>query len=759
MAGSGPERISFSFRRGFLSIGSQPGTQAGIEPIFWVSGLAAFFLAAMQLSPLQGESLEWACYLLLGSLLPATVIAASSAECRGNLPPHWTGAKYLLGGLFLLSAGVWVGTNLSGIIVLTVALQAVLTKMLTDVQQDMRGTARTFLYQSLPRLLLISIAWLACIDFVWWRPLKQWHSSTYGVTVFILSITLAVIVTHGKRQSAAIVWKNPGESGLDIVALALLALASMKMGFNFPDVSFVTGTIDLVKQGGWLLWEVPSQYGFLNILVPALFPLDNSWVSLYVVSSALFFVSAWIVYSALKGLGQGVLHKIASLLLTLSSVLMLPGWAPRLAGPISRPQVAAFRFIWVYVLLWILILLTRSGPTGLGSKFSKSHLMAAGSLCWLLGTLWSAESAIYCGLVWLPAAMLIVFEQSRSSGLGFRPATYQALRFLTWQAATLTIVLIGIACYYLANLGTLPDWFGFIEHATAYKNGFGSIPMDLNGLVWWMLLGFCGMASTLPYFWKSDRQRLPLVVAALAAVWATHSYYVNRSHENNITNLTPIMLIAIVIVLRALRQTNSYQAGWLAAIMVPFFTMAQVAAFSNTNYFPNYLASLFEARTLQKLVEPSPELFALSADLNELLNVAGVRKSDPMVFISDTLVPRQQEISPTYWLPAAPATQLAILSPERQDIYLSRFLARRGNCGWLLQPLALANSDSGEGRASPDVRPRDLATPPILPSGEMFTSSDVKLRNLAKSQILLANCRATKRFENTNWRIEWYEQI
>ena len=45
-----------------------------------------------------------------------------------------------------------------------------------------------------------------------------------------------------------------------------------------------TGVLSMINQGGYLLWDVPSQYGFLSLLTIYIFPVVDPWLKLYYIN-------------------------------------------------------------------------------------------------------------------------------------------------------------------------------------------------------------------------------------------------------------------------------------------------------------------------------------------------------------------------------------------------------------------------------------------------------------------------------------------
>ena len=52
------------------------------------------------------------------------------------------------------------------------------------------------------------------------------------------------------------------------------------------------GTIELMQNKGFLLWDTPSQYGFFSSILIYLMPFDDPWIKLYILNSSIkFFIS------------------------------------------------------------------------------------------------------------------------------------------------------------------------------------------------------------------------------------------------------------------------------------------------------------------------------------------------------------------------------------------------------------------------------------------------------------------------------------
>ena len=140
-----------------------------------------------------------------------------------------------------------------------------------------------------------------------------------------------------------------------------------------------------------------------------------------------------------------------------------------------------------------------------------------------------------------------------------------------------------IAIYYLIYLGHLPDWYAFLDYSLAYSNGFGALPIDPRGGVWLLVMLWCSLATTAVAFWQR-RQTVPaLLVGTAGAAWVVSSYFVSRSHANNITNIIHVVCTSMAIMLYVFNH-YSLATRWATVVKTSFvavLTVVLTAVFVN----------------------------------------------------------------------------------------------------------------------------------------------------------------------------------
>jgi hypothetical protein len=679
----------------------------------WVGGLAVIqVVLADRCLALRGKAYDWAQYLLLGTLFPAIVLGlARSARRWPRLTPVVRTVKVGLAlfGLVYPTYYFWDDFDLR-VVLLAVVHWVLLTTLWHFLhRRDGRAGEGLGFGRAVVGLAVSTLSWVVCAKLFWWDNLAdRLEGSAYFLTVFLLAAALVSITLCQPARSPGRA-RGRWHSVSTAAALVILALASVrfddidylvKARGEFLYVTFhhwgaIAGPAALVRQGGWLLWDVPAQYGFLSTLTLASFP-GSVWQALYTVTAVLLFLEAAFCFLLLRSFRPGLVGGCLALALTLAAFFLLPGWAPLASGPLHVPCVSSFRFFWCFALVAVLLWEYRSGAdAGL-----QRRVLWVGNVTWLVGTLWSSESAVYCAAVWLPAFALLVLRrvQRLSPGPGRCRARFKAAAgWLLVPPGLLGAAVAGITAYYACRLGHGPDWRAFFEHSLAFRDGFAGIPMDPRGCVWVLFLVFCVLSALVARALGRGLccRELGLLTGAWAALWATASYFVSRSHENTATCLAPVVCTGAALALYLSRRGRRRGSWLLTAGLAPLPTVVLAAGFANPQALQSHWANLRRGYRghVERVFVP------LDQNIDLLLGAAGVKADDSILFLdkpgewSNLLAPRRTGAAGgaelvsvnRAWLPAYPFILLTPLPEERRVEYLARFHARARRSGWLLQ--------------------------------------------------------------------------
>lgn len=444
---------------------------------------------------------------------------------------------------------------------------------------------------------------------------------------------------------------------------------------------YYTGPIRGIRNGGWLLWDIPSQYGFLNILSAALIPTRTSWQALYLLQGVLLIPAALILFWILAN-GSIKRNALFAAALTLSALFFAD---PELIGPYLYPSSSVMRFFWCYAILFFLLRFK------INEKLPLNTFVACGSVLWVLGSLWSIESFIYCSCTFIPALIFAVVQNQRGrfeQSTGILHVIRKTAAYLSIPTFMLAGALALISGFYALKAGHLPDWRVFLEHAISYAGGFGSVAMAPAGSVWILLLLFCGILTVILRMALNNFQEPYLVpsVGALGCLWGISSYFIGRAVPNNITAILPILTLIIGVLFYSIARSETEGAGILLKIIsIPLFTLILTTGLGNVN-FPRKISTFSSLSSdITDRVRPA------DADLQVLLDQAGITHEDSVVFDGGSAaMPRwyangRLDVGEKTWLPNPVQLLEEPVDPKRRKIYLSRFMARRSAEGFFIQ--------------------------------------------------------------------------
>ena len=579
----------------------------------------------------------WLGFMSLGTLVPAALFALSRA--RLERWPKGLAVLALAGGVALLSPAFHLSNFL-----------------LALFQSAIHAWARPRSRARRELGLYFGVAWLGWEIFsrlIWWDSLDSFALDNRDGLVLFAGLVAAVSYFLSRPEATR---RGPRASLrawlFELTAAVILVL----FAFRVPEPRFslahhwgaIAGPAELVRQGHVLYRDMPAQYGFLSTLTLAAWPAPTPWHSLYALQALFLLLGGAVLYRVLCSAARVPGWRLCALLATIGAVFVFPGAAPEGIGPYGYPTASFFRFFWVFALVssWIVRAQARS--------FEDRRWAWGGSILWLLGTLWSFESAIYCFFAWLLPHLIAERK---------RPAR-AALPLALLAAAAALVALV-----YRLKAGRLPEFVqGFTEYALSFAGGFAPEPLDPAGAASALLLTYLVLAVALLRCWREDplSPRALAVLSLSGAFWSVCSYFVARSHPNNATNLVPFLVLACAGLAVLFRGDSARR---FAALLVP---LVSIAGFGS-------LKGGFVAKVVRDPAWSRPvSSFLPKADPEalELLKQAGDTPWDLVsdrggLFVSDS-GGRWKEA--TSWLPLSPYVLYKPLPLGRREVYFRRFL-------------------------------------------------------------------------------------
>jgi len=351
-----------------------------------------------------------------------------------------------------------------------------------------------------------------------------------------------------------------------IISLPIIFYITQKP-IDYHHYSFYIGpALDIIK-GKSLFGDTPSQYGYLSIhfLSFILNLIGTSLAKFNLINILLFvfyyFIASLILFKLIKN----------KFLATISSVVFIT--LQTIFSYYSEslyPSTGPMRFGLGLLTLWVLI------------SFSQKTSFILGSIFTSIALFWSIETAVYIVPAWL-AACLIFSYNSTNSFKEFLKSSIRKLSFLGITTASI-FSLVVLKEYSIQHI--FPRISDYFEFAITFKSGYGSILISAYGnyypIVLIMIFGVVAIACILTS--KIKTKLLPLLVFIAIHNIAIFSYFISRSHENNIVNITGFYILQLVIILNIFIKVFKINFDQLKkTIILPIILFLVLFAFRLSN--------------------------------------------------------------------------------------------------------------------------------------------------------------------------------
>lgn len=529
--------------------------------------------------------------------------------------------------------------------------------------------------------------WTISATLVHWDSIRIFLKNQY-IFILFLSVLFLSSEIFFKHKNVVTNFKITKFDWLALICFFCLSFRtdSLFIGDSWTHWAYFIGVVDAVKQGGYLLWDVPSQYGFLLILITAILPFKDSWQSFFVLQGVLLFIISIPFYLLTKYQFKSIFSGIWTFIIVFSSLYFSTNNS---ISPTCIPSGSVIRFFWVYVLLfyfWLDFILI--------NKVSKFY-NALGIIIWLAGSMWSAESAIYCSSIFIPAFLYRLYLESNNVGINSNLLLIFNNLFILFCYMAVLILIISI--FYYIKIDHLPDYLSFYEYIIAYSaGGIGGLPIEKLSPVWVLITIYSIILSIISIILLSNNKSrsLPLLLSIFFGFWSISSYFVGRSHPWNITVLIPEISIILIIIYNIIYYENALQSygiiNFYNLFVVAFFSIVII---SNTIIKTDFLSFIQTKKTFNEDI--ILKLPVLDSNLNDLLIQSHISEADLIVFdnAGDDQIPfislwtnnnNIKIFNCLSWLPK-PLSMLDALTDERKLIYFERMSSRFKNGGWLIQ--------------------------------------------------------------------------
>lgn len=670
----------------------------GVEPL-WIASTAALFVLwgydwIPRLIRMLGhsgpmETIEWAVYMSMLVAFPVVAIIIAIV-----LPRVLKGQATIVVKAFVIvvamTSAVMFALNGRATLVGIALVPALIGALTSTGAWRIIGERNVDGIVALVLIGIVSlIAWMMAGGLVYWTRATDWFlTSPLRFLALLVATAVAVVglprLREGKETKPA-----PGVAFrvLSIFAVLVLIVFSFRTNpmVEFYHWGFWVGPIEQLRQGGWLLRDTPSQYGFLSILVPTAMP-GSAWQSFWFYQAAIYAVVAVLMFAVFRKLRAGVGNFLLSVLLVFTSLFFRPRTATLILPSQMTPSGGPVRFLWCFVLLaWLLHAWKGDSDS---EETSRGSFLLVGHLIWISSIAWSFEAAIYSSAIWFSAVAVYLIQRGgaeKRAGATSAQIVLSTLKSISLPVAMLLALYAIVWISYRIGIGAAPDLHGYIEFGLLYSRGFGSLPIAPHGSIWYLLLVFFIASTVAVRFLVEDWRDFRLVIAAgvWGGIWSLSSYFVSRSHPVNLLSLAPVLLFALAILIVVIRHSTRRQwHGLVRAAMVPVLAVPIAMTLGHPGLFADLDTKQLSPARFTK------QLPLMDQELEDLLKKAGAKPSDSFVRIADgrLMLPAwhgrdsTRIMSDKSWLPK-PYEIIGSLNSERRKVYIGR---NEGGKGWLV---------------------------------------------------------------------------
>jgi hypothetical protein len=367
--------------------------------------------------------------------------------------------------------------------------------------------------------------------------------------------------------------------------------------------SYFTGVMKTVRSGGHLLVDTPSQYGFLNVLLPALIPIEDTRSAFYIFQSLLLVLFSLIYIFTITKTNIYTKNKI---FLIIIPILLIFFADPVLIGPQLYPSSSVVRFL--PSTLTAIYLMRRRFTTNIHLRelFVLTSLMA-------FNLLWSGESFLYSSFILFVYLTCTVMFQDTVENLIYKFKKLFVL-FLKFTSLFLMTMLL-VSLLFKSIFKFWPDYGLLFFYPTKYARGFGSTELIYNAPFWFPII-IALFLALLSVRVKNYQDKNALIIAgSIIIIWM--SYYFGRSVADNIIAIYPVIIIIVFVAISNIDFFKSYiESRMLIVIVLTFIYLWGLSSVLS----PNFSKTFSQLRTFSEIPigDPIQASESLSNDLEIL---------------------------------------------------------------------------------------------------------------------------------------------
>ncbi len=309
--------------------------------------------------------------------------------------------------------------------------------------------------------------------------------------------------------------------------------------------------VEALLAGGVPFRDFPVQYGLGPTLLLSAACGQNCWRGLYnvtVSANAIYFASLAVsTLLVTQNMARGL--RILSIAAMFCAALLWTGYPADFTGPTMTPSVGGLRFLAISLLLLHIFY----------AEHSQKRRDVIGHIIWFIDILWSPEAAFFGTLVWWPYLAL------RNGGSLERPIIAITKGAMFGIVALIVALSAGFILFRLCYGIWLPvdSLLAYVSHPP------GALPANPKGPIWIALVAIAIAATIMTQHQPTPQIRT--LYAAVLGLLGAGTYYLSRSHDNNILNLLPFtiltMLAAYAVIQSSERPFAKFVGGFVTLML------------------------------------------------------------------------------------------------------------------------------------------------------------------------------------------------
>lgn len=422
------------------------------------------------------------------------------------------------------------------------------------------------------------------------------------------------------------------------------------------------GPAELLLSGAAIFSDFPAQYGLGPTTLLASVCGDDCWSAMYFIVSFTTLALSVVILSLALGLAQNRWKvRIVIAVISLFSCFIWTAFPASLTSPLQTPSVSGIRFLPAALLAAFLFF-------SINVERSKSRIWVAHSL-WAFGALWSPESAFYVTFIWWPYYLFVNRgEAIRMTRL--KNVTVAALRLISNAIGLVLAVCTGSQILY----GRWPTLYGVFAYAI---NPPGPLPIDRSGAVWFfigsVILGLCALWHS----WQKhgDNQHFRKGFLVLLLAYSVFSYFLGRSHENNLLNIMPFMMLVLVF---AISTTGPAILSNACKLM-----LASLLGWATLFGWNGWAKNISEAHVLAFGSKALRDAMIFPGDAGRAVTFLHLRYREPVTVI-DEQMDLVRTVPPMPWSAIHGPANFGYIPSERRKEFLVKTAKSLKQTGWVV---------------------------------------------------------------------------